>query len=387
MDTHVMPAMEIIQEHASPTLRERWDELTPYLKTIHSPTPETGDLDEPYTWLSVDPVTFERDMRHKGKALDKDTRSIASAALPGAKPIFKGVVSTGAQHMNSAGRLADMDTEGVDVATIIPGTFALAATALEDQGLAVELYAAYNRYMAAFCAADPDRLKSTLLMAASDPEWTAREIKEHAEAKWVGSAILLLPQGVPVDDPDLDPIWRAMDETDLPLLYHSFFYEPPYFPGYRDMWGNIVVARSAAHPWGAQRILAYLVLSGLLDEFPNLRVGFAETGVGWLPYWTRRLQMQSEYMGKDLPALSKPVADYFRDGQVFCGVEYYEEEETCRNVIATLGDGVLMYQSDYPHGQCHYPESPDIALGWTGIGETAMRKMMSENAERFLRLL
>ena len=42
-----------------------------------------------------------------------------------------------------------------------------------------------------------------------------------------------------------------------PSLYHSFFYEPPYFPGYRDVWGNLAVARTAAHPWGAQRILAY----------------------------------------------------------------------------------------------------------------------------------
>ena len=45
-----------------------------------------------------------------------------------------------------------------------------------------------------------------------------------------------------------------------------------------------------------------------------------------------------------------------------------------------LGDGVIMYQSDYPHNGCEFPTSPDIALGWTGIGETAMRKLMYDNA-------
>ena len=74
-----------------------------------------------------------------------------------------------------------------------------------------------------------------------------------------------------------------MADADLPILHHSFFYEPPYFPGYRDVWDNIVVARSAAHPWGAQLIVAYLLLSGVFDRYPNLRIGFSETGVGWLP--------------------------------------------------------------------------------------------------------
>ena len=62
------------------------------------------------------------------------------------------------------------------------------------------------------------------------------------------------------------PIWEAMDEADLAILHHSFFYEPPYFPGYSDIWGNVVVARAAAHPWGAQRLLGYFLLSGLFDR-------------------------------------------------------------------------------------------------------------------------
>ena len=51
-----------------------------------------------------------------------------------------------------------------------------------------------------------------------------------------------------------------------------------------------------------------------------------------------------------------------------------------------LGDGVIMYQSDFPHNGCLFPTSPDIALSWTGLGEAAMRKLMSENAARYLRM-
>ena len=103
----------------------------------------------------------------------------------------------------------------------------------------------------------------------------------------------VLPEGLPVDDPDLEPIWQAMDEADLPIMHHSFFYEAPYFPGYRDIWGNVAVARTAAQVWGAQRLMAYVLVSGMLDRYPNLRVATVETGHGWLPHWIIRLTSQS----------------------------------------------------------------------------------------------
>ena len=52
-----------------------------------------------------------------------------------------------------------------------------------------------------------------------------------AGERCVAAVTVVLPEGMPVDDPDLHPIWAAMGDADLPLLHHSFFYEPPYFPG------------------------------------------------------------------------------------------------------------------------------------------------------------
>ena len=118
----------------------------------------------------------------------------------------------------------------------------------------------------------------------------------------------MLPEGLPVDDPDLHPIWAAMGDADLPLLHHSFFYEPPYFPGYRDVWGHVALARAAAHPWGAQRLLGYVILSGLLDQFPNLRIGFAECSGGWLPSWLVRLEGQASYLHPTLPSIAALAA-------------------------------------------------------------------------------
>ena len=372
-DTHVGPSIETLQRVRRPDLRARWDELRPY----YQPSSEGGHF------LSIEPMAYKRQMGEPSADI---------AAIRGGKSPLKGSVSKprppyepGVNDLNAEGRLRDMDREGVDVHLIIPGTFAYAVSAL-DTSLALEIYAAYHRYLDAYCSVDPSRLKATVPVSAADADAAAGDIKRLADAPWAAAVTVVLPEGLPVDDPSLHPIWRALDEHDLPLLHHSFFYEPPYFPGYRDVWGNVVVARSAAHPWGAERLVAYLVLSGLFDQYPRLRIGFSECSAGWLPAWLIRLTGQARYLSHALPELADEPLGYARRGQIYCGIELYEGEAMAKAICDIVGDDVLMYQSDYPHNQAEFPNSPEVVLGWSSLGDERMRKIMSDNAERYLRM-
>jgi predicted TIM-barrel fold metal-dependent hydrolase len=385
-DTHVVPAMELLHDYGSEELKSRWDELAPYLQLNQNPRTAYGDWERPNYTLSVAPYQYSRRLGEKSGddpkiATGKDARSpLAQAVSKGAKESPE----PGVSHDNAEGRIRAMDREGADVHLLIPGTFAMASTAL-DSSLSVELLAAYNRYIVDYASADPVRLRPSIQVHGGEPEWSAAEIKRHSEERSVGAVTVVLPQDVPVDDPDLHPVWQAMDEADLPLLHHSFFYEPPYFPGYRDMWDNVVVARAAAHPWGAQRLVAYLMLSGLFDRYSRLRVGFAEVGAGWLPFWLYRLQGQISYMRQAVPDLKHDPLGYAAEGRIFVGLEFYEGEDLARSVIDVLGDGVLMWQSDFPHPQCDWPDSPDPVLSWTSITDTEKRKLLADNAERYIR--
>ncbi len=371
-DTHVGPTADILYDYGSDALRRRRPELAPY---------EFQGRDG--TGLSISPYPYKRAMGEKGDA---------AAAERGGTPSLKGQTGSnfrgqpqpGVSGTNSAGRLLDMDTEGRDVDVIIPGTFANAISVI-DHDLATEIHAAYNRYIVDYCSPDPSRLKATVLAPGWDPTWAATEIRRLADERCVAAVTVVLPEGLPIDDPDLHPIWEAMDDADLPILHHSFFYEPPYFPGYRDIWGHIAVARAAAHPWGAQRLLGYALLSGLFDRFPNLRIGFAECSAGWLPAWLVRLEGQADYLHATLAPRKQSPLEYTASGRVFCGVDLYEGPAIVRSIIEVIGDGAIMFQSDYPHDQCYFPESTDEVLGWN-IPEASMRKLMSENAERYLRM-
>jgi uncharacterized protein len=370
-DTHVGPSVDVLKKYASAGLLERWPELAPFEIKVRD-----GYM------LSISPIPYRREMRHKGEA--------EAGEKAGRPPLARAITTLmpepaqpGVGNENAQGRLDDMDREGRDIDLIIGGTWSTAVSKI-DQSLAVELYAAYHRYLAAYCSADPSRLKASVLAPASDPGWAARELKALGQEPWVAAVTVILPEGVPVDDPDLDPIWKVISDFDLPLLHHSFFYEPPYFPGYRDIWGHVAIARSAAHIWGAERLLAYCLMSGLFDEYP-LRIGFAECSAGWLGSWLVRLEGQAQYLGRSLPGLKHRPRDYVTEGRVFCGVEPYEGEETVRSLMEIIGDDGLMYQSDYPHDQCRFPVTPDIFLGWD-LPEATMRKLLAGNAERYLRL-
>ena len=188
-----------------------------------------------------------------------------------------------------------MDREGVDVALIFPATFSTASTVL-DVEMQNELYAAYHRYLDAYCGEHPDRLKAAALMNARDPRVVGGRAAVARRPPWLAAVEVLLPEQMPIDDPALAPIFEAMDDADVPFVHHSFFYEPPYFPGYRDIWGNLAIARMASHPWGAQRLLAYVTLSGMFDRYSTLRIGFAECSGSWLGGWLNRMTYQADYL-------------------------------------------------------------------------------------------
>jgi len=382
VDTHVDPSADVLQYYASPELRERWDELSRYIIEQYPDEPGKRRV------FRMRPIAYRRrpgsHLEEAGQTAARPAFGVGGVAQPKVQGSGRIAVAD-VSDRNAELRLKDMDAEGVSQHLIIPGVWAAACTAI-DRDLALLLYEAYHRYMADYCSADSSRLRGVMLIPGQDPATAAEWIRRYGTEIWCGAAQIMLPEGLPVDDPDLTPIWEALNELDLALLVHPFTYEPPYFPGYRDIWDNIVVARTAALPWNAQRLLAYLILGGHFDRWPNLRAGFLETSAGWLPWWLKRLDMNMHYLSHavDLPEMS-PL-DYVRGGRVFCGIELYEGADTAKSLIDLAGSDFLLYSSDYPHSECQWPDSPSVVRSWEPeIGADALEKMLEANPRRYLR--
>lgn len=383
-DSHVTPSLEVLHKYASDAAKARWSDLDPYLRTMNSP-PGRGHPTHSWTTIKVNAIPYDRIAGQKGEK--EEGAAGAAGPLEGrVENIATQTPTERVQHDNPDGRIKDMDVEGVDTDIMFPGTWASASSAL-DPGITTALYGAYHTYMEDYCSGYLDRLKGLMLVPGGDIDWAVAELKAHGEEEWVSCVWPVLPEGMPVDDPDLEPIWEVMNDLELPIIHHSFFYEPPYFPGYRDIWENSAIARTAAHPWGAQRLLAYVICGGILDRHPKINIGFSETGHGWLPNWLLRLDSQVHYVKGAVPPLKQLPTEYAQDGRILCAIEAHEGEKMTAAVMDILGDKCVSFASDYPHPESSWPDSVDHVLGWKGLGDARMRALMSENADRALRIV
>ncbi|MEA2331013.1 MAG: uncharacterized protein QOH58_1151 [Thermoleophilaceae bacterium] len=357
-DSHVAPALELLYEQGDPEFRGRWEQLKLHLSLRDSLPLRPGDWERPWLELAVAPSDFAGGL---GEPADID-------------------VEAGVLHDNPDGRLRFMDAEGIDEQLVLPGGVAAASTGL-DVGLSTGLLAAYNRYVLDYCAADPRRLRAAIQVHGADPEWSVAEIGRHADAVAVAAFTICLPAALAIDDPALEPIWRAGAEADLPLVHHAFLEDTPYFPGYRDLWSNPLLARAAAHQWSAQRVIAALVLGGTFERWPRLRVAFGDSGAGWLPAWLHQLRGQVDGGASD----RRDPVDYAAEGRICVALERHEGEAMAESVVSLLGEETLVWQSHFPGLG---PESsPDDVLGWERLSSEVKGKALAGNAARCLRLL
>ncbi|HJU15858.1 MAG TPA: amidohydrolase family protein [Stellaceae bacterium] len=373
-DTHVNPAAEVLDRYVDPDFRPRLPELEPYripiVSAVDGPTPS------PMHNYRVGTKFYRRVL---GEPAPRESFTGRETRWMGTKKPRQGIQDDQAQN-----RIADMDDEGTDVHFLIPTSW-LSFVGVDDPTIEIAMIRAYHRHMADFCGQFPGRLTSMIVASTRNVDEAVRQIREWGKAKWAVAVMPLLAKDIPADHPSLEPIWREAQEYDLPIANHSFTWNPPYYPGYQDLWDNIFLGRLAAHPWGAMRFVGSFVGGGIFDRYPRLRMGVLECGFGWLPFWARRMDEQAVYVGGTAPLKHTP-SEYLTGGRFFCSIEHHEGEDMFNTVTHFLSDDVLMYASDYPHSECQFPNSVDNILAWSSLKAETKKKLLWDNAARFFRL-
>ena len=286
---------------------------------------------------------------------------------------------------DSHARIKDMDIEGVDVNMVLPSGGIASFSGLDDVAVEMSMYQAYHRFLKDYCAPYPDRLTSVLHVSVRDVATSVAEIRRCGKERWPVGIFPICPPGMTLDDPDWEPIWAAAQEYDLTIVIHSFTMSIPYPPGMWDNWDNMFLVRSASHVWNAQRNMAAIIGSGVLDRYPSLRLTALECGHGWLAFWASRLDEQAEMSQHALPRLKRKPSEYIRGPQYFQSIQLHEGELSLRQAIEAIGENTLMFATDYPHSESWFPKSVDAVLKWTSVGEGARRKLLWENAVRCYR--
>jgi len=83
-----------------------------------------------------------------------------------------------------------------------------------------------------------------------------------------------------------------------------------------------------------------------------------------------------------LPRLQHTIRDYVTSGRYFQSIEVSEGGAITQSVLDLLGSDILMFGSDYPHGESWFPVSVNAVFDWN-LKEADMKKLLWDNAVRY----
>ena len=374
-DTHIRPSADTLEKYLSARVRE----LVPDLESCKVPIARSVPGSE----------SPPRGFRLRSRAVGgwgADAPRMLGEAEP--RQGHDGVSGVSGRFMGTKyprphgddwdvdGRIRDMDEEGVDVQLLVnnggPGGH-------ENPAVNVEFMRAQHRYLDDFCSKYPHRLKSMIAVNARHIAESVEEIERWGRSAWTAGVYVNLPIDYPLDHPDLHPVWQAMNDAGLCYIHHSF---SEGYPGYRDLWRNPFLGRTASHPWGAMRAMGAFFGAGLLDRYPDLRFAVLESGFGWIPFWAVRMEDQAHYMGYVAEGLQHSMLEYTAGGRFFASIVLHEGGKMVKMVSDFVGDHVLMFSTDYPHPETRFPSSVDLVLDWKEVDPDLMQKILWTNAVR-----
>jgi predicted TIM-barrel fold metal-dependent hydrolase len=279
-------------------------------------------------------------------------------------------------------RLEDMDANHIERSLCFP-TFPrfCGQTFLEasDKDLALACVVAYNDWMVdEWCGDSGGRLIPLCLIPLWDPAAAGAEVRRNAARGVRAVAFTELPAylGLPTlhdADQHWDPFFTACEETGTTICIHigsasRFSKSSNDAPR---------IARQAALFINSQLSMIDWLTSGVLARYPNIKVAFSESQIGWMPFVLERLDnlWSKNRAGADInPLIVRPPSTYMA-GRIFgC---FFEDDFglASRDVI---GIDQITFESDYPHQDSLWPNTRQYA-------EKAMAALTPEEIEKVVR--
>jgi predicted TIM-barrel fold metal-dependent hydrolase len=260
-----------------------------------------------------------------------------------------GIEDDGFRAGNPTLRLEDMDRDNLR-ASVIYGPLALGLP-IRDPGLQNACYAAWNDWaVEEFNAVAPDRLCVLAFLPGHSAEAAAAELERSAGLGHRGAILDVFE--LDLGDPTWDRLWAAAEETSLPVSFHIKGGTSSRLSYQVGKWRSAAFA--SLLPLQLDEPLATMMFSGALERHPGLKLVLAESGVGWLPYFLARMDLEWRNLRDKIDyATRTPPSEIFRR-QVLAT---FEEDALGAQTIPLLGADACMWASDYPHTDSTFPDS------------------------------
>jgi len=368
-DTHLFEPADLWSRYADPgaradALRIVDDDLGYSWLTFRN---QRLSLAEPHRPRDVEAIGRYRQRWLRGERSDLDYQDFAAA------------------YSEPSARLEKLDEMGADGAVLFPNYGIVWERALaDDLGATQTNMGAWNRWCADVAAEGGGRLHPVAHLSLRDPEWLDQQLSSLAAGGVrLGLIAPALVEGRPFSAPELDRMWAAFVDHGVTPVFHvadqpRVFDDAWYGP---DVPGGISAMSTVFLPTAAALALTDLIINGVLERHPDLRLGVMELSAVWVPLHLQMMdggvRFASTFNGEG-PKLTLTPSEYFRR-QVRVAAFSYERAD----FLTKASGDIFMACSDYPHTEG--TDSPVSDYEAAGLSPAANPGFFSDNISFLLR--
>ena len=204
-------------------------------------------------------------------------------------------------------RIKDLDLDGIDAAFLYP-SIGLFSGAVKDPKLAAAMCRAYNRWLADYCKPYPDRLFGIAMLPMQSIELAIEEMR-FARTTLGMKGGFLRPN--PYNDrmaghPDYDPFWAEAQALDFSIGFHEGASGGMPTVGV-DRFEGRGARHIISHTMEMMLVALSVIWGGVCERFPQIRIGFLESGGGWIAPWLDRMDRHFDDQGFNDSGLKTPT--------------------------------------------------------------------------------
>ncbi len=271
-------------------------------------------------------------------------------------------------------RFKVMDDMGVDMQLVSPGPPQLYYTVPLD--IAVQSTRALNDGIAEYVGKHPDRLVALGGVPMPDGNEAAKELERCMKAlKFKGVEILTNVAGKELSDPAFAPFWKKAEELGALVMIHPNGFTQP------QRLGRFYLSNVIGNPLDTTVALHYLILDGVLERHPNLKI-FAVHGGGYLGAYSGRIDHAWGARSDSHGSLPRPPSTYLKRNVYFDTVVFTPIQ--LEALVKTFGADHVVLGTDYPFDMADFDPIEHVVS--TGFDVSATAAICGGNAKKLLGL-